>query len=280
MDDHSRHAHLLWPVRTVVARRGINPSRWRNVAQGSLSSLAALPPHRAFDGAASRYLYPVICPQFSTARPACSQKPYSARGQASVAPTFRSAFFAGIRPADLKVSATAARQEPAPLEEPQGRTAGPALQAGCIIRVGLAPSEGQSNRWQSRPYRYFPSAEGARALINGRDPLRDVGQLTQEGLEVEVRDTPHPATNIPTDHVNVEQRVYRRQVGGALHFPRGYGRLLPNGENSLEIPLSPFSQAPFAAPRVKRKREPADKAFRVVAPARDALREGRSRLRF
>ena len=29
--------------------------------------------------------------------------------------------------ADLKISATAARQEPAPLEEPQGRTAGPAL---------------------------------------------------------------------------------------------------------------------------------------------------------
>jgi len=38
----------------------------------------------------------------------------------------------------------AARQEPSPLEEPQGRTAGPALQAGCIIR--LAPSECQSNR--------------------------------------------------------------------------------------------------------------------------------------
>ena len=37
----------------------------------------------------------------------------------------------------------AARQEPAPLEEPQGRTAGPALQAGG---VGLTASEGQSNR--------------------------------------------------------------------------------------------------------------------------------------
>ena len=86
--------------------------------------------------------------------------------------------------------------------------------------------------------------------------------------------------HVETDHVNVEQRVYRRQVGGALHFPRGFGRLLPNGENSLEIPVSPFSQTPFATPRVKRKREPADKAFRVVAPARDALREGRSRLRF
>jgi len=30
--------------------------------------------------------------------------------------------------ADLKVSATAARQKPAPLEEPQGRNAGPAMQ--------------------------------------------------------------------------------------------------------------------------------------------------------
>ena len=52
----------------------------------------------------------------------------------------------GAGPSLKRIVLLAARQEPAPLEEPQGRTAGPALQAGCRIRVGLAPSEGQSNR--------------------------------------------------------------------------------------------------------------------------------------
>jgi hypothetical protein len=55
-------------------------------------------------------------------------------GQASVAPTFRSAFvrchrvltFSSV-PADLKVGATAGGRQPVPLEEPQGRSAGPAL---------------------------------------------------------------------------------------------------------------------------------------------------------
>ena len=42
----------------------------------------------------------------------------------------------------IRITLLAARQGPASLEEPQGRTAGPALQAGW---VGLAPSEGQSN---------------------------------------------------------------------------------------------------------------------------------------
>jgi hypothetical protein len=45
----------------------------------------------------------------------------------------------------IRITLLAARQGPASLEEPQGRTAGPALQAGCIIWVGLPPSEGQSN---------------------------------------------------------------------------------------------------------------------------------------
>ena len=55
------------------------------------------------------------------------------RGQASVAPTPRGRHFS--RAPDLLtppcgVSATAARQEPAPLEKPQGRRAGPALPRG------------------------------------------------------------------------------------------------------------------------------------------------------
>ena len=60
----------------------------------------------------------------------------------------------GAGPSLKRIVLFAARQEPAPLEEPQslpcaerrGRTAGPVLQAGCMIWVGLAPSEGQSNR--------------------------------------------------------------------------------------------------------------------------------------
>ena len=51
----------------------------------------------------------------------------------------------GAGPSLKRIVLFAARQEPASLEEPQGRTAGPALQAGCIIWVGLPPSEGQSN---------------------------------------------------------------------------------------------------------------------------------------
>jgi hypothetical protein len=54
-----------------------------NVAQGSLSSLAALPPRRGLGGAA--------------------------------------------QPIRIRIILFAARQEPAPLEEPQGRRAGPAL---------------------------------------------------------------------------------------------------------------------------------------------------------
>ena len=49
---------------------------------------------------------------------------------------------AGLRHPRITLLAT--RQEPASLEEPQGRTAGPALQAGGV--GGLAPSEGQSDR--------------------------------------------------------------------------------------------------------------------------------------
>ena len=52
-----------------------------------------------------------------------------------------SVFVAG--PSLNRIVLLATRQEPASLEEPQGRTAGPALQAGW---EGLALSEGQSNR--------------------------------------------------------------------------------------------------------------------------------------
>ena len=53
-----------------------------------------------------------------------------------------SVFVAG--PSLNRIVLFATRQEPASLEEPQGRTAGPALQAGGV--GGLAPSEGQSDR--------------------------------------------------------------------------------------------------------------------------------------
>jgi hypothetical protein len=36
----------------VCGTRGKNPHRWKNVAQGSLSSLAAFPTRRGFGGAA------------------------------------------------------------------------------------------------------------------------------------------------------------------------------------------------------------------------------------
>ena len=55
----------------------------------------------------------------------------------------------GVGPSLKRIVLFAARQEPAPLEEPSAikiggpTTAGPALQAGW---VGLAPSEGLSNR--------------------------------------------------------------------------------------------------------------------------------------
>jgi len=49
----------------------------------------------------------------------------------------------GAGPSLKRIVLFATQQEPASVEEPQGRTAGPALQAGW---VGLAPSEGQSNR--------------------------------------------------------------------------------------------------------------------------------------
>jgi hypothetical protein len=58
-----------------------------------------------------------------------------------------------------------------------------------------------------RPFRYFPSAEVARTLINGRDPLRGVGQLIQESLEGEVPDTPHPATSIPPHRSTIARRL-------------------------------------------------------------------------
>jgi len=77
-------------------RRGKNPRRWRNVAPGSLSSLAVLPPRRGFHGAAWM--------------------------------SSEAAFGAGQSLKRIILFAT--RQEPASLEEPQGRTAGPALQAG------------------------------------------------------------------------------------------------------------------------------------------------------
>jgi hypothetical protein len=49
----------------------------------------------------------------------------------------------GVGPSLKRIVPFAARQEPASLEEPQGRTAGPALQAGWL---GLATSGGQNNR--------------------------------------------------------------------------------------------------------------------------------------
>jgi hypothetical protein len=64
-----------------------------NVAQGSLSSLAALPLRRGFDSAASTLSETV----------------------------FRA------EPSLERIVPLAARQEPAPLEKPQGRRAGPAL---------------------------------------------------------------------------------------------------------------------------------------------------------
>ena len=74
----------------------------------------------------------------------------------------------------------------------------------------------------SRPYRYFPRAEGARTLINGIDLLRDVGQLILEGLEREVRDTPHPAMDIPPHrsrlaHTSCLLRRVRRKTRGRRH---------------------------------------------------------------
>jgi hypothetical protein len=64
-------------------------------AQGSLSSLAAFPLRRGFDGAAWMFSETVF----------------------------------GAGPILKRIVLIAARQEPAPREEPQGRTAGPALQA-------------------------------------------------------------------------------------------------------------------------------------------------------
>ena len=49
----------------------------------------------------------------------------------------------GAGPSLRRIVLFAARQEPTSLEEPQGRTAGPALQAGWL---GLATSGGQNNR--------------------------------------------------------------------------------------------------------------------------------------
>jgi len=33
-DDHFRHAHLLWPVRTIAPRRGKSPRRWKSRRAG------------------------------------------------------------------------------------------------------------------------------------------------------------------------------------------------------------------------------------------------------
>ena len=133
-------ARTSWPVRTIAPRRGKNPSRWRNVAQGSLSSPSA-------DGRLSHravLLTGRIREGFQITWFEVRPGKRSADLQVGIC--------AVPSGADLKVSATAARQEPASQEEPSAikiggpTTAGPALQAGCIIWVGLAPSEGQSNR--------------------------------------------------------------------------------------------------------------------------------------
>jgi hypothetical protein len=69
------------------------------VAQGSLSSLAAFAPRHGFGGAACTFSETVV----------------------------------GVGPSLKRIVLFATRQEPAPLETPQGRTAGPALQAGIVI---------------------------------------------------------------------------------------------------------------------------------------------------
>jgi hypothetical protein len=112
-------------------------------------------------------LYPVTCAQFLTARPmiiritllAARQEP-APLGKCSARLALQLAAFPprrdfhgaawmfsetvlGVGPSLKRIVPFAARQEPASLEEPQGRTAGPALQAGW---VGLASFEGQGNR--------------------------------------------------------------------------------------------------------------------------------------
>jgi len=51
----------------------------------------------------------------------------------------------GARPSLNRIVLFAARQEPAPLEKPQGRTAGPALQAGLVIEGQFEPIDLQGN---------------------------------------------------------------------------------------------------------------------------------------
>ena len=91
------------------------------LALQSVSRRTAFPPRRDFDGAASRYLYPVACPRFLTARPMI-----------------------------IRITLFEARQEPAPLEEPSAikiggpTTAGPALQAGWDWRRPRARAIGDS----------------------------------------------------------------------------------------------------------------------------------------
>jgi len=75
-----------------------------NVAQGSLSSLAAFPPRRGFDGAASRHLYRVARPRFLRAWPMI-----------------------------IRITLFAARQEPAP---PKGNVAQGSLSSPPILMVG------------------------------------------------------------------------------------------------------------------------------------------------
>ncbi len=85
------------------------PHRRRNVAQGSLSSLAALPPRRAVGGAAWVFSETVF----------------------------------GMAPNLKQIILFASRPEPAPLEKPQGRTAGPALpRRGWPRRQTLPPPGG------------------------------------------------------------------------------------------------------------------------------------------
>jgi len=88
-----------WNPYALLYSDAARTARRENVAQGSLSRLAALPPRRALGGATGMFSETVF----------------------------------GMGPSLKQIFLFAARQKPAPLEKPQGRRAGPALhpKGGC-----------------------------------------------------------------------------------------------------------------------------------------------------
>jgi len=127
---HLRHTTYRLPPITSLAscqeqkRRIDRSGSDENVAQGSLSSLAAFPLRNGFDGAAWMFSETVF----------------------------------GAGPSLKRIVLFAARQEPAPLEEPSAikiggpTTAGPALQTGLVIEGQFEPIDLQG---------YFPAATEA-----------------------------------------------------------------------------------------------------------------------